>query len=284
MKKQLLSILVLVISIQTNAQVGIGTATPSTSLQVVGEPTNTTVPDGVQAPSITLAQLDAKIASYGATQDGAIIYVSDVSVASSVSETAGITVKGFYYYDFGTNVWKALGGSSVSGGATLTLGQAHQGGLIFYLDASGEHGLIVSPQISGTYFSRVQSSVALGGITGAIFSGLYTGKLNTQIILRKQGSLDAANAATYAANLTVNYSEGGYTDWYLPSIYELSLVIENRSLYTTFAYDLVNNWYWSSTEVDSTNVYTLHSELNYSSVGPKAFGHSTRSVRLIRAF
>jgi uncharacterized protein (TIGR02145 family) len=113
MKNQLLLLFILVISIQTNAQIGIGTATPKTSLQVVGEPTNTTVSDGIQAPSITLAQLDAKIASYGADQDGAIIYVSDVSVASTKTETAGIIAKGFYYYEFSTNVWKALGASTV---------------------------------------------------------------------------------------------------------------------------------------------------------------------------
>jgi uncharacterized protein (TIGR02145 family) len=69
MKKQLLSILVLVISIQTNAQVGIGTATPDASAAL--DITSTT--KGLLPPRMTATQRDA-IATPVA---GLIVYCTD---------------------------------------------------------------------------------------------------------------------------------------------------------------------------------------------------------------
>lgn len=81
-KITVLSLLVVLTGINSAlAQVGIGTTDPKTSLQVTGNPASTTTADGIQGPSLTLAQLDAKIASYGTDQDGAIVYIDDVTVA-----------------------------------------------------------------------------------------------------------------------------------------------------------------------------------------------------------
>lgn len=56
------------------AQVGIGTTEPKTTLVVEGKPANTKTADGVRAPVLSLAELDAKISVYGSDQDGAIVY------------------------------------------------------------------------------------------------------------------------------------------------------------------------------------------------------------------
>ena len=61
------------------AQVGISTSTPKTTLHVIGAPNSTSTADGIQVPALSLAQLDAKIAVYTADQDGAIVYINNIT-------------------------------------------------------------------------------------------------------------------------------------------------------------------------------------------------------------
>ena len=70
-----------------------------------------------------------------------------------------------------------------------------------------------------------------------------TGEFNTQLIIDAQGS------GTYAASICNNATDGGKTDWYLPSIDEL--VTLYNSGYTTASTA------WSSTEVDGTDAYAV---------------------------
>jgi hypothetical protein len=59
--------------------------------------------------------------------------------------------------------------------------------------------------------------------------------------------VDAQNSqATYAAQLCSESSEGGFTDWYLPSKDELNLLFTNKR----YIGGLIAGSYWSSTEYD----------------------------------
>ena len=81
------------------AQVGIGTTTPKTTLQIEGQSNDTTIPDGIQVPTLTITELEGKIigGAYGQDQDGAIIYISDASIGSTIPATTDIKNKGFYF-------------------------------------------------------------------------------------------------------------------------------------------------------------------------------------------
>jgi hypothetical protein len=124
-------------------------------------------------------------------------------------------------------------GSAV--GCELSIGQTYQGGKIFYLDASGCHGLISA--------EADQSSAAAwgskGNVTNAIRDGIGAGELNTERIISSQG------LGAYASQLCANYQEADqvYGDWYLPSKYELNLLYEQRDNVGGFS-----GLYWSSTE------------------------------------
>ena len=96
------------------AQVGIGTEQPKTTLDVVGDESNTDVADGLKVPSITLAQLDAKASVYGADQNGAIVFVSDVTASPTQPETNEIKEIGFYFYDAPNDIWKSVAAGSAS--------------------------------------------------------------------------------------------------------------------------------------------------------------------------
>ena len=123
--------------------------------------------------------------------------------------------------------------------SALAIGDTHQGGIIFYLDASGG-GLIAAPSD--------QSSDAEWGCSGTLISGadgtaIGTGYQNTIDI--EAGCTTLFTAADICANLTL----GGYSDWFLPSKDELNEMYVN--LHQQGLGDFANERYWSSTEPSS---------------------------------
>ena len=267
------------------AQVGIGTTDPKTTLQIEGEPTTTTSADGIQGPTLSLAQLDAKIAAYGTDQDGAIVYIDDVTVASTVSETANITATGYYYYDAPNDVWKAMGGASSSSTTTYSIGDFAQGGIVFWVDETGQHGLVAAKEDQST---GVRWRAGTDGNTQAKGDGPYAGEANTSIIIAAQVAIgDDGN--TYAARICneLQVTEGGktYGDWYLPSREELDLMYQNKATIDATAGanggSVFGNYYWSSTEFNNFNAwgrgFVLGDQNGYSK-------HSSNRVRAVRAF
>lgn len=70
-----------------------------------------------------------------------------------------------------------------------------------------------------------------------------TGEFNTQLIIDTQG------AGTYAASICDSATDGGKTDWYLPSTDELVALFNSGVT--------MPNIVWSSTEIDSTDAYVV---------------------------
>ena len=285
--KQFFTLLAVVLFTATTfAQVGIGTTDPKTTLQVEGDPTTTTTADGIQGPSLTLAQLDAKIATYGTTQDGAIVYIDDVTVASTVSETANITATGYYYYDAPNDVWKAMGGASSSSTTTYSVGDFAQGGIVFWVDETGQHGLVAAKEDQST---GVRWHAGTFGNTQAKGDGPYAGESNTSIIIAAQVAI-GDDGSTYAARICneLQITEGGktYGDWYLPSKEELNLMYQNKAAIDATAganggEGFASAFYWSSTENnnDSAWIQNFFNDIQYSN----GKGNANR-VRAIRAF
>jgi hypothetical protein len=111
-----------------SAQVGIGTVSPATTLEVQGKPADVTVRDGITIPKLTCQQLIAKHsggAAYGVSQTGTIIYITDAvascAAASPVTNIANLGTAGFYMFN-GTEFEKISDNSStwtLSGNATI---------------------------------------------------------------------------------------------------------------------------------------------------------------------
>ena len=76
----------------------------------------------------------------------------------------------------------------------LNIGDTYQGGIIFYIDGSGEHGLIAQPHTDSRSWWWNGSNVE----TGATGRAVGTGRANTKKIIAKQGAGDYA--ATVADN------------------------------------------------------------------------------------
>lgn len=99
MKKQLLTVLTLIVGTSAFAQVGFNTSTPQTTLDITAKGGATDI-DGLQAPRLTRAQLTAKgNALYGSNQTGALVYITDISGGDLVGQRVNMNAIGYYYFD-----------------------------------------------------------------------------------------------------------------------------------------------------------------------------------------
>lgn len=152
------TLLILFLSYFSIAQVGIGTQTPLATLQIAGEPANTSKVDGLIAPKISRAQLIAKSSLYGSGQAGTIVYVTDLSGTTN-TPTSNIKRIGYYYYN-GT-VWNNMESTAGTVSFTASLG-------------SGS-GTVTNTTIGATNFN----TVPLPNVTSNIGGGTWNTTDNT---------------------------------------------------------------------------------------------------------
>lgn len=153
-------------------------------------------------------------------------------------------------------------------GCSLKIGDSYEGGIIFHLDGSSCHGLIIS--------TSDQANTTFGGFLTEVntkLDYLYAGNINTNRII---------NAGVIgAASTCYNYEGFGFNDWYLPSLIELAVAYNN--LY----YDGVNtsftqSIYWSSTEQDGGNAGGVN--FDNGNIIPNLGKNVTYYVRCVRSF
>ena len=135
---------------------------------------------------------------------------------------------------------------------TYTIGQSALGGKIGYIlqsgdpgyDVNAQHGLVTTSSDIGYTIFGCQGT-AIGGLSAAI----GTGQANTNKIIA------GCATAGIAARLCNDLVQGGYSDWYLPSLNELNKLWVNRVVLgiTPTAYP---SQYQSSTELDATFAWT----------------------------
>lgn len=148
-------------------------------------------------------------------------------------------------------------------GTNLKIGKKYQGGIIFYLDSTGQHGLIAAPTDQSTGIQWYNGSYKMTG-TGTAAS---TGKANTVAIINKQG------IGSYAAKLCDDLVLNGYEDWYLPSKDELNLMYKNIGGFSGPAP------YWSSSEHGSDRAWSMSFSNGYQGFNDKSLLLYVRAVR-----
>ena len=102
----------------------------------------------------------------------------------------------------------------------LFVGQLNYGGIVFYIDESGEHGLVAkTTDLESESPSEHSWGYQLGcanQILGASGVGLFEGFENTEIIV--VANCQTNYGGTSASIAAYEYQIDGYTDWYLPSV------------------------------------------------------------------
>jgi len=139
-----------------------------------------------------------------------------------------------------TGVTGATGITGPTGSSPVhTIGENYGGGKIFWLDASGQRGLIAAKVDLSTGIQWYNGTYTT---TGASLDGVYAGRTNTNLIISNQGA--GAYAAQICNDYAVTVINEYYDDWYLPSKYELDLLYLQKNVIGGFTDTL----YWSSTE------------------------------------
>jgi len=162
----------------------------------------------------------------------------------------------------------------------LTIGSYHEGGIVFYLDATGKSGLVCAVKDQSSKMRWGYNDIFLENTQAIIGSGA----MNSQNIA--DAYLGIENASDLCLELEIN----GFTDWFLPSKDELNLMYVNRAKIDaaalknggqTFSTDFENANYWSSTEESKT-----HAWLHQFDTGEQKTYHKTYVLhaRAIRAF
>lgn len=163
---------------------------------------------------------------------------------------------------------------------TYQIGDFVHGGVVFYVEPCGTKGLVCSMEdLGGGALFKWRGGNSYYN-TMARGEQIYGGKMNTSIIVAvhtAKGDFD-----NHAALVCANYTGEGYSDWYLPSRYELFLIYLNRfAINTTLTahggITLSSAYYWSSTEDDSSHAWRQHF------VGPTWWSDPKSNLSLIRA-
>ena len=132
------------------------------------------------------------------------------------------------------------------------VGDFAQGGVVFWVDETGEHGLVCS--ITDLDTSAIRFYAGTYTNTLAFGDGVYAGEMNTQLIISSQGIGDGAPyAALLCISYNVTYNGVKYGGWYLPSNEELMLMYNNRTIINSTAVanggtEFLLETYWTSNE------------------------------------
>lgn len=175
---------------------------------------------------------------------------------------------------------------------TLALGDTFAGGLIFYLDNSGQHGLVVTPNEihPGLPWAKSGSS----GVTGATGTAVGTGQDNTNKIKTFMGTGTVTNP--YAAWTCDQLELNGFSDWFMPSKDEVNLMYKNLHRYgcpidtspcPTALGNFKSQFYdpyfmWTSTEANSGSAWIQYFNNGTQQAVAKSggFGVPFRAVRV----
>ena len=254
--KQFLTLLAAaLLTATTYAQIGINNENPDASAAL--DITSTT--GGLLPPRMTTTQRDAISAAKG------LVLFNTTTNTLQINEGDATTAN-----------WVSLSAAATS--ATYSIGDIVNGGVVFWLDSTGQHGLVAAMSdyatsvgwgCNGTDLPNVPNATSYPPI--GVGAEIGDGFNNTNDILNDCPTAPAALAARSLG-----------AQWFLPSAKELNqMYINKTTLEGVSGFTAFSGVYWSSTEYDN-NVVRTH---NFSNGSQSNYGKNyANAVRAVRAF
>jgi uncharacterized protein (TIGR02145 family) len=179
----------------------------------------------------------------------------------------------YYVRAYATNSVGTSYGNEVSfSTSSINIGSNYAGGIVFYVDGTGQHGLVCAPNDQGTMMWGCTGTDIVGNSTA-----FGTGQTNTNLILA--GCSDRPIAASVCDDLVLN----GYSDWYLPSLAELQLMYTNLRAQGIGGFSYAT--YWSSSQEQYfPSLFSLCMNFDNGYVYNTAGKNFSNQVRAVRAF
>ena len=200
-----------------------------------------------------------------ATLEATDIYLNAVDNLSSYESrydkfafTLGALTKGQYRYEVTENP------------ATYAAGDIVQGGLYTFTDSGYAYITAATDQSTSAPWGCQGTLIAEGATPEAIGQGI----INTASIVA--GCATEGIAARLADQLVLN----GFSDWFLPSLDELTEVYTN--LASAGLGSFVNQSYWSSTQATDTQAFTV--DMNNGNANFHNKSQTNRHTRAMRRF
>ena len=175
---------------------------------------------------------------------------------------------------------------------SIAVGDLAEGGIVFYVDETGEHGLVAAMEDLtegatdpyGLGFNGYEWGCYSENVSGADGQAIGTGYQNTMDIVNHGCVTD--NGGITAAQAALDAEINGYSDWYLPSkdeLYEMYSTIGNEGLEGNIGGFDTSDWpyYWSSSEGNNHLAWSVGFDDGYTFYYNK---NNTYRVRVIRAF
>ena len=208
------------------------------------------------------------------TQDSKIENLE--TITSNFKEDFSSTIKGllpntkYYVRAYAENSSGITYGNEVEFISNIDIGYYYQGGLVAYKFKKGDsryiegetHGMIMLDTVFADTLSWSNGSLIN---TGAIESKVGFGLFNTNQIVNAQG------IGNYAAKQCFDYSNIGYTDWFLPTIDELKIMYNNWRKLKGEEFWFDKN-FWSSTEIDDKKCYVMQVRWNGINLQESSYG------------
>ena len=168
-------------------------------------------------------------------------------------------------------------GYDCDGNFIAQIGDIMEGGYLFYIDETGQHGLVAAMEDLGQFEWGCSGTY----ISGADGQAIGTGYQNTLDIV------SGCSETPIAASEALAYESGGYSDWYLPSkdeLLEMYNTIGNGGPEGNIGGFEIGYmpYYWSSSEGSNDRAWSVYFYGGYSDGG--YYKNAQYRVRVIRAF
>jgi tetratricopeptide (TPR) repeat protein len=180
---------------------------------------------------------------------------------------------------------------------TIKIGSTYGGGIVFYIDKTGKHGLVCAEENFGKAEWGDFSDKKIGASGDGVADG--SGMRNTKIIVEKASWSEMPfllwllfllhpwlksiwtprkKPIPTAARLCLESNHNGFTDWYLPTYCELTLMYDNLKKNKIGKFN--SDTYWSSTELMNSEAFNLRFDNGRQDImSGKGWHYYVRAVR-----